>query len=64
MQRLKALNIFSEERGNYTMNATFVEQFRNALIGGYESAPLHDFIVANDLCQDEEVSRIEPSCHY
>ncbi|KAF9979764.1 RNA polymerase II transcription factor B 52 kDa subunit [Mortierella antarctica] len=37
MQRLKALNIFAEERGNYTMNATFLEQFRNALTGGGNS---------------------------
>ncbi|KAG0218766.1 RNA polymerase II transcription factor B subunit 2 [Mortierella sp. GBAus27b] len=37
MQRLKALHIFSEDRGNYTMNATFVEQFRNALTGGGNS---------------------------
>ncbi|KAF9178574.1 RNA polymerase II transcription factor B 52 kDa subunit [Haplosporangium sp. Z 11] len=37
MQRLKALNIFSEERGNCTMNATFLEQFRNALTGGGNS---------------------------
>ncbi|KAF9358669.1 RNA polymerase II transcription factor B 52 kDa subunit [Mortierella sp. NVP85] len=34
MQRLKALKIFAEDRGNYTMNATFVDQFRNALTGG------------------------------
>ncbi|KAF9911327.1 RNA polymerase II transcription factor B 52 kDa subunit [Lobosporangium transversale] len=37
MQRLKALHIFSEERGNYAMNATFLEQFRNALTGGGNS---------------------------
>ncbi|KAG0320626.1 RNA polymerase II transcription factor B 52 kDa subunit [Dissophora globulifera] len=37
MQRLKALNIFADERGNYTMNATFLEQFRNALTGGGNS---------------------------
>ncbi|KAF8941378.1 RNA polymerase II transcription factor B subunit 2 [Dissophora ornata] len=37
MQRLKALNIFAEERGNYMMNATFLEQFRNALTGGGNS---------------------------
>ncbi|KAF9355166.1 RNA polymerase II transcription factor B 52 kDa subunit [Mortierella sp. AD094] len=37
MQRLKALHIFSEEKGYYTMNATFLEQFRNALTGGGDS---------------------------
>ncbi|KAF9979122.1 RNA polymerase II transcription factor B 52 kDa subunit [Modicella reniformis] len=37
MKRLQALHIFSEERGNYTMNTIFVEQFRNALTGGGNS---------------------------
>ncbi|KAF9978729.1 RNA polymerase II transcription factor B 52 kDa subunit [Actinomortierella ambigua] len=34
MQRLEALHIFSEERGYYTMHATFLQEFRNALTGG------------------------------
>ncbi|KAF9211244.1 RNA polymerase II transcription factor B 52 kDa subunit [Podila verticillata] len=37
MQRLRALNIFSEDQGYYTMNATFLEQFRNVLTGGGNS---------------------------